>query len=138
MKGETKMKRALMVLVVVGVAAMLATGCSQKKDDTLQPVEAGKAPAIVAPKNGKTTVEKITTPAKTTPAKTTPVKTTATKTDTTKKQEYTVKAGDTLSAIAKKFYGDETLWKKIADANKDKVKNVDKITIGEVLVIPAK
>ena len=44
---------------------------------------------------------------------------------------YTVKKGDTLSAIAKK-YG--TTVKAIADQNK--IKNVNLINIGQVLVIP--
>ena len=35
------------------------------------------------------------------------------------RRSYTVKAGDTLSAIAKKFYGDETEYMKIYEANKD-------------------
>jgi len=51
---------------------------------------------------------------------------------------YTVKAGDTLSAIAKHVYGDGKLWKKIADANKDKIRDKNRITVGMVLSIPPK
>ncbi len=49
---------------------------------------------------------------------------------------YTVKKGDSLSKIAKEMYGDMKQWKKIADANKDKIKNPDLIQPGWVLIIP--
>ena len=49
---------------------------------------------------------------------------------------YTVKKGDSLSKIAKEMYGDMKQWRKIADANKDKIKNPDLIQPGWVLVIP--
>lgn len=49
---------------------------------------------------------------------------------------YTVAAGDSLSKIAKKMYGDANQWKKIFEANKDKVKNPDLIHPGQVLRIP--
>jgi nucleoid-associated protein YgaU len=49
---------------------------------------------------------------------------------------YTVASGDSLSKIAKKFYGNANAWKKIYDANKDKIKNPDLIQPGWVLTIP--
>lgn len=49
---------------------------------------------------------------------------------------YTVLAGDNLSKIAKKFYGDANKWKKIFEANKDTIKNPDLIKIGQVLRVP--
>lgn len=49
---------------------------------------------------------------------------------------YTVVAGDSLSKIAKKQYGDANQWKKIFEANRDKIKNPDLIHPGQVLVIP--
>jgi len=53
-------------------------------------------------------------------------------------QSYQVKAGDTLYTLAKRFYGDGKLWTKIADANKDKIKDVSHIPIGTTLTIPPK
>jgi len=53
-------------------------------------------------------------------------------------QTYTVVAGDTLSKIAKKFYGSANLWNKIFQANTDQIKNPDLIRPGQVLKIPAK
>lgn len=49
---------------------------------------------------------------------------------------YTVQGGDSLSKIAKKFYGDANSWKRIFEANKDIVKNPDLIQPGWKLRIP--
>jgi nucleoid-associated protein YgaU len=49
---------------------------------------------------------------------------------------YTVAAGDNLSKIAKKFYGDANQWKRIFEANRDTLKNPDLIHPGQVLKIP--
>jgi nucleoid-associated protein YgaU len=49
---------------------------------------------------------------------------------------YTVKAGDSLSKIAKQFYGDAGKWKKIHAANSDKIPNPDLIHPGLQLTIP--
>jgi nucleoid-associated protein YgaU len=49
---------------------------------------------------------------------------------------YIVQSGDSLSKIAKKFYGDATSWKKIFEANRDVVKNPDLIQPGWKLQIP--
>lgn len=51
-------------------------------------------------------------------------------------QTYTVVAGDSLSKIAKKFYGDGNKWRKIHEANKDIIKNPDLIRPAQVLKIP--
>ena len=49
---------------------------------------------------------------------------------------YTVISGDSLSKIAKNFYGDAMQWKKIHEANKDQISNPDLIQPGWVLKIP--
>ena len=49
---------------------------------------------------------------------------------------YTVVAGDSLSKIAKRVYGDSSKWHAIFDANRDKIKNPDLIHPGEVLTLP--
>ncbi len=49
---------------------------------------------------------------------------------------YTVKAGDTLSRIAKEHYGDANKYTKIFEANKDQLKDPDVIKPGQVLKIP--
>ena len=50
---------------------------------------------------------------------------------------YVVKSGDSLSKIAKRFYGDQGKWKKIHAANSDKIPNPDLIHPGLELNIPA-
>ena len=50
---------------------------------------------------------------------------------------YTVKAGDTLSKIAKEHLGDAGAYMKIFDANKDQLTDPDKIKPGQVLKMPA-
>ncbi|CAN5746440.1 hypothetical protein BH11PLA1_BH11PLA1_07350 [soil metagenome] len=49
---------------------------------------------------------------------------------------YTVQPGDTLSAIAKKFYGKPTQWPKIVAANSKTLPDPSKLKPGMELVIP--
>jgi nucleoid-associated protein YgaU len=50
---------------------------------------------------------------------------------------YTVKAGDTLSKIAKEHFGNANDYMKIFEANRDQLSDPDKIKPGQVLKIPA-
>ena len=50
---------------------------------------------------------------------------------------YTVKAGDTLSKIAKEHLGDANAYQEIFNANRDQLSDPDKIKPGQVLKIPA-
>jgi nucleoid-associated protein YgaU len=49
---------------------------------------------------------------------------------------YTVKSGDSLSKIAKHYYGDANKWHRIYEANRDKIKNPDLIHPGQEFTIP--
>jgi LysM repeat protein len=49
---------------------------------------------------------------------------------------YVVRRGDTLWAIAKKYYGSGLQYPKIYNANRDKIKNPNLIYPGQKLVIP--
>ncbi len=53
-----------------------------------------------------------------------------------KPRSYTVKSGDTLGSIAKKFYGDGRKWPAIAAANKDILPDPNKLRVGMKLRIP--
>ncbi len=53
-----------------------------------------------------------------------------------KNKSYTVKKGDCLWNIAKKFYGNGAKYTKIYNANKSKIKNPNLIYPGQVLTIP--
>ena len=61
--------------------------------------------------------------------------TTAPKPATTSRT-YTVKRGDCLWNIAKKYYGKGNQYTKIYNANRDKIKNPNLIYPGQVLTIP--
>ncbi len=50
---------------------------------------------------------------------------------------YTVKAGDTLSKIARDHLGNANDYMRIFEANKDQLSDPDKIKPGQVLKIPA-
>ncbi len=50
---------------------------------------------------------------------------------------YTVQSGDTLSKIAKQYYGNANDYNKIFEANRDKLSDPNKIQVGQELVIPS-
>lgn len=51
-------------------------------------------------------------------------------------QTHVVVSGDTLSKIAQKYYGDAALYDKIFQANRDILKDPNKISVGQKLKIP--
>ena len=54
-----------------------------------------------------------------------------------RERTYTVVAGDSLSAIAKREYGDASQWRRIYEANRGSISNPDLIHPGQVLNLPA-
>ncbi|HEX4959673.1 MAG TPA: LysM peptidoglycan-binding domain-containing protein [Thermoanaerobaculia bacterium] len=52
-------------------------------------------------------------------------------------QTYTIASGDSLSKIAKHFYGDASRWREIFDANSDVIKDPDMIYPGQTIKIPS-
>ena len=56
----------------------------------------------------------------------------------TSRPVYTVRAGDTLVAIARKYYGNdgERLWKNIYEANRQVLRDPNRLAAGQKLVIP--
>ena len=51
-------------------------------------------------------------------------------------RNYTVQAGDTLSKISQHFYGNANEYRKIFEANRDRLQSPDRIQVGQQLVIP--
>jgi len=49
---------------------------------------------------------------------------------------YTIQSGDSLSAIAKRYYGNAMAYTKIFEANKEVIKDPDKIYPGQKIFIP--
>ncbi len=47
-----------------------------------------------------------------------------------------VRRGDTLSEISQTYYGSSAKWRKIFDANKETIKNPDRLSPGQKLIIP--
>jgi nucleoid-associated protein YgaU len=50
--------------------------------------------------------------------------------------QYTVVSGDTLSGIARKYYGDAGKWPIIFEANRNQIQDPNRIVAGQVLRIP--
>jgi nucleoid-associated protein YgaU len=140
--------RALTLVLVVLAVTFLVMGCAKKREELPQP-EPGElattapTPAVVEKPAVVETPPPPVTPRIERPGTTKPIiekpvierpfveKPAASST-------YTVKKGDSLSTISKHFYGDQKFWKRIYDANKDKIKDANKLKVGTVLTIPPK
>lgn len=140
--------RALTVVVLVCVASMLVVGCGPKKEE-LPPLEPADVQAAKTAPAGAPLAVPVRTPVMIEPASPAPIARPKVEKPVFDKppvepaplagaQTYTIKAGDTLYTLAKRFYGDGKLWTQIADANKDKIKDVSHIPIGTTLTIPPK
>ncbi|MBL8841844.1 MAG: LysM peptidoglycan-binding domain-containing protein [Planctomycetes bacterium] len=49
---------------------------------------------------------------------------------------HVVRKGDTLFSLAREYYNDNAQWRKILEANRDRISNKDAIKVGQELVIP--
>ncbi len=49
---------------------------------------------------------------------------------------YVLRDGESLSRVAKAFYGDAGRWRDLVEANKDKIPNPDMVKPGTIIVIP--
>jgi len=53
-----------------------------------------------------------------------------------KTTEHTVVPGDTLYHLARKYYDDSTMWRKIYEANEDTIEDESFLVKGQILIIP--
>lgn len=51
-------------------------------------------------------------------------------------RDYTIQSGDSLSKIAREFYGNANDWQKIYEANKATIKDPNMIFPGQKIIIP--
>ncbi|MDD5347735.1 MAG: OmpA family protein [Candidatus Omnitrophica bacterium] len=51
-------------------------------------------------------------------------------------REYTVRKGDTLSGIAQREMGGAHRWKYLYELNKDRIKNPNRLRVGQTIIIP--
>ncbi len=65
-----------------------------------------------------------------------PAAVTSTAPPASQEKTHTVAAGDTLTSIAQKYYGDASKWNKIFDANKDTLPSANALQVGQKLKIP--
>ena len=49
---------------------------------------------------------------------------------------HTVVSGDTLYHLARKYYDDTTMWRKICEANEDTIEDESFLVKGQILIIP--
>jgi nucleoid-associated protein YgaU len=94
-----------------------------------------KAKAVAMDEKNQPTAKQVSTSAEKTQP--TQLASKSSKVATGAAQEYTVKAGDTLSRLAERFYNSMSKWEKIYEANRDTVKNPNYIYIGMKIIIPA-
>ena len=127
LKGFTMRVRTILVLAA---GLLLVVGCEAEKRDEVPQLSAEELqpPLPVEPAPVAVTEVETTTGSE---GKAPPAPPTGS-------QTYTMKAGDTLYGVARRFYGDGKLWTKIFEANKDKIRDVADIPVGTVLAIPPK
>ena len=104
-------------------------GIFDRKDDDKNPPSSAKKADFSNVQGGSSS---------TAPAPPMSVPTSAGTSGATAGKRYTVVAGDSLSRIAKREYGDANAWKRIYEANRDTIKDPDLIYPGQTLEIPVK
>jgi nucleoid-associated protein YgaU len=100
------------------------------------PVAEAKAKTVATEEKAKPVAKQVST--STSVDKTSPLQLASkpSKAAATTGEQYTVKAGDTLSKLAERFYNSMNKWEKIYEANRDILKNPNYIYIGMKLTIP--
>lgn len=138
-------------LGIVSMAVLVLAACEQKKTEPAMQPEQDKALAEMDNPPPVTMDPYATDPyardnvskprdtgavARKAPAKTSSEQTVVPQAKAAAGRTYVVQKGDTLSSIARKFYGDSKKWKTIWDANRGTVPNKDKLAPGTRLTIP--
>jgi nucleoid-associated protein YgaU len=113
--------------VFVTVAVVLSTGCvSEQPVRTATPISS--VPTLARPPLTTPSISPSLPPPFSSPVPSI--------TATVTGQSYTVQAGDTLSSIAARFYGDASEWRSIFERNRDRMSGPEALSTGMVLIIP--
>lgn len=129
--GQNILSNALITAFDTSHPNTIYGGCAFTMEIT--EVRIAKSPLVT--KTTSTTAKKQVTQKSSSNKSTTATKKTTVAKSTSKK--YKVKRGDTLWAIAKKYYGSGAKYPKIVAANKKLIKNPTVIKVGWTLTIPA-
>lgn len=122
--GQNILSKAIITSFDTSHPNTIYGGCAFTMD--IKEIRVAKSPLVTKKKSNQKTNQKTKSGKK---------QTTKKSTKNTKTKTYTVKRGDTLWAIAKKYYGSGAKYTKIATANK--LKNPNLIKVGQKLKIPA-
>ncbi len=143
--GKVSGKR-IVITVILAVVAVGVGGCKKPADTTRRVSAQPRRIGSVLPDNRKGAelqspagAAKSAQPSRVSASGKPSTTTAAAKKETPPRQDqpytlYTVKKGDTLMAIARRFYGDASRYKDIAKANN--LVDPSKIYVGQVLKIP--
>ena len=130
--------RIITALVAMLVATTALVGCEKKETVGEPPIQIGMAPGEFEPYEEQTPTDTTTTGGEeaTTSSETKTATTAGDDTTTAIPRMYTIGKGDTLFALARRFYSDERKWRDIWNANRDKIPNKDLLPIGMEIVLP--
>jgi len=137
-------------LLLIGFmfTALLLPGCAKKQDATQARVEEPFAPVgqtdttagTAAWSSGEDTAATTIPDWYSEPAATTTPPASAAPKDEVLApsggQTYVVQKGDTLFALARRFYGDQAKWKLIWEANRARLPDPNRLPVGTKLIIP--
>ena len=51
-------------------------------------------------------------------------------------RSHVVERGDSLYSLARKYYNDQSQWRRIFEANRDKITDPNDLKVGQTLIIP--
>ena len=107
------------------VAAATLSGCASNK---------GGDSGAEIPESPPTSTAEVSEPAWTEPA---PVAHVEPAPLPEEPQVHVVRKGDTLFSLARQYYsGDASKWRRIYEANRDRIADKDRIKVGQELIIP--
>lgn len=121
-KKAEKVRQSVSVLGIPGTAVTFKNGQVDISGQATTPEQREKAILIAGNVEG---VQRVNADKLQAPAQTVPV------------EYYIIESGDTLSKIAKRFYGDASAYKKIFEANREVIEDPDKIYPGQKVRIPS-